>query len=146
MMGNKTRLRSTMIQTVTSGVSVPVSNKFSQREAMVNASMVESVLIPNSNSSPMKTETDTKRRRKHSKTLREKIREKQLKLETEWDKTQMYQGRVSKYLGEGELQRVNMQRSTFAMTRIVNVIDKVRRSRIATAGGVGCECIELEHS
>lgn len=43
----------------------------------------------------------------------------------------MYRGKVSSYLGEEDLCR--MQKSTFAMTRIVNVIDKIKKSRALTA-------------
>jgi hypothetical protein len=37
-----------------------------------------------------------------------------------------------------------MQRSTFAMTRIFNVIDKVKKSRAVTAVDFGMKTLELE--
>ena len=69
------------------------------------------------------------------KTLRQKVFEKQMKLENEWQKTQHYRGKVSSCIGDEDLHRA--QRNTFAMTRITNVIDKVKKSRLSTTSGIG---------
>lgn len=73
-------------------------------------------------------------KRKPVKTLRQKVQEKQMQLENEWEKTHLYRDKVSSYIGSEDLSR--MQRSTFAMTRIVNVIDKVKKSRVLTTGDI----------
>lgn len=72
--------------------------------------------------------------KKTVKTLRQKVYEKQMKLENEWQKTTNFRGRVSSCIGDEDLHRA--QRNTFAMTRITNVIDKVKKSRLSTASGL----------
>jgi hypothetical protein len=67
------------------------------------------------------------------KDLRQLVQDKQMQLENEWGKTERYRCKVSSYLGEEEL--VRLQKSTLGQTRIVNVIDKIKRSRVATAVG-----------
>ena len=58
-----------------------------------------------------------------------------MKLESEWQKTQNLRGKISSCIGDEDLHRA--QKSTFAMTRITNVIDKVKKSRLSTTSGVG---------
>ena len=85
-----------------------------------------------------------KRPKKSVKTLKEKVMERQAKLEDEWNKTQRYRGKVSCWIGNDDLQRA--QRSTFAMTRITNVIDKVKRSRVSTATDSHPHYFQMESS